>query len=76
VTIASRRLHSSGAGVSEPDPDASYVAIAIARCPAAREEKQSSWWPHRAVASRRRRSCRSRPSSLPSSSPTAVVAVC
>jgi hypothetical protein len=35
------RLHSSATGVAEPDPDASYVALAIVRCRAGARSKQS-----------------------------------
>jgi hypothetical protein len=34
-------LHSSGAGVADPDQDASYVAEALAGQPTARERRQS-----------------------------------
>jgi hypothetical protein len=38
----SGRLHSSGTGVAEPDPDASYVADALARPCGGRSSKRSS----------------------------------
>ena len=44
-TLATGRKHSSATSVAAADPDASFVAIAIVRCPPARGEKESSRWP-------------------------------
>jgi hypothetical protein len=37
--LASGRMHSSGTGLAEPDPDASYAAIALARPSAVSDAK-------------------------------------
>jgi hypothetical protein len=73
------RLHSSATGVAEPDPDASYVALAIVRCRAGARSKQSCAAAHTdarywAIGGARDKRCRRSPSRISGSEALAVMA--